>query len=121
MARRRKERLAGSMNATAIARIYLNDGDFLRYVIHDAPLEGETIPRDVLQRLFPLRDFQGKRVVVHRDGLFRGDEAVALEEWARDIGATFHLVEVLNSGAPRLYPSAAPLIHQPAQANALRL
>ncbi len=121
IARRRKERLAGSMNATAIARIYLNDGDFLRYVIHDAPLEGETIPGDVLQRLFPLRDFQGKRVVVHRDGLFRGDEAAALEEWARGIGATFHLVEVLKSGTPRLYASADGLIQQPAKGTALRL
>lgn len=121
IARRRKDRLAGSMNATAIARIYLNDGDFLRYVIHDAPLEGETIPRNVLQRLFPLRDFQGKRVVVHRDGLFRGDEAMALEEWSRCIGATFHLVEVIKTGTPRLYETAGGLIHQPAKGTALRL
>jgi hypothetical protein len=121
IARRRKERLAGSMNATAIARIYLGDGDFLRYAIHDAPLEGETIPRDVLQRLFPLRDFGGKRVVVHRDGLFRGEEAAALGEWARAIGATFHLVEVIKTGTPRLYEAAGGLVHQPAKGTALRL
>lgn len=121
IARRRKDRLAGSMNATAIARVYLNDGDFLRYVIHDAPLEGETIPRDVLRRLFPLRDFQGKRVVIQRDGLFRGDEAAALEEWARDLGSVFHLVEVIKSGTPRLYASAGGRILQPEKGTALRL
>lgn len=121
IARRRKDRLSGSMNATAIARVYLNDGDFLRYVIHDAPLEGETIPRNVLQHLFPLREFQGKRVVVHRDGLFRGDEASALEKWGRDIGATFYLVEVIKSGTPRLYESADKFVYQPAKGTALRL
>src|SRR5690606_12703839 len=42
IARDRKKRLPGSINATAIARIYLNNGEFLQYVIHDAPLEGET-------------------------------------------------------------------------------
>jgi hypothetical protein len=121
IARRRKDRLAGSLNATAIARIYLNDGDFLRYVIHDAPLEGETIPRDVLQRLFPLHEFQGKRVVIHRDGLFRGDEAAALSDWGRSIGATFHLVEVIKTGTPRLYESAEGVVLQPEKGTALRL
>jgi argonaute-like protein implicated in RNA metabolism and viral defense len=109
------------MNATAIARIYLSSGNFLRYLIHDAPLEGETIPRDVLQRLFPLREYHGKRVVIHRDGLFRGDEAAALDEWGRNIGATFHLVEVIKSGTPRLYESADGVVHQPQKGTALRL
>ena len=103
IARERKTRLVGSMNATAIARIYLSDGEFLRYVIHDAPLEGETIPDGVLKSLFPPRDFQGKRVVVHRDGYFRGGEKDALQRWGREIGATFHLTEVIKSGSPRLY------------------
>ncbi|MEM3514986.1 MAG: Piwi domain-containing protein, partial [Candidatus Hadarchaeum sp.] len=49
IARVRKERLVGSINATVMARIYFSDGQFLRYVIHDAPLEGETIPDHVLQ------------------------------------------------------------------------
>jgi argonaute-like protein implicated in RNA metabolism and viral defense len=85
------------------------------------PVEGETIPRNVLRRLFPLRDFQGKRVVIQRDGLFRGDEAAALEEWAHDLGAVFHCVEVIKSGTPRLYASAGGLILQPEKGTALRL
>jgi argonaute-like protein implicated in RNA metabolism and viral defense len=58
IARRRKERLAGSINATAIARIYFGNGEFLRYVIHDSPLEGGTVPEHVLQSLFPVREFE---------------------------------------------------------------
>jgi hypothetical protein len=103
IARERKTRLPGSINATAVARIYLGDGELLRYVIHDAPIEGETIPDSVLHSLFPRRDFERKRAIIHRDGLFRGGEAAALHRWARDIGATFHLVEVIKSGSPRVY------------------
>lgn len=103
IARRAKQKLSGSVNATAIARIYFNDGQFLRYVIHDAPIDGETIPPNVLRSLFPLKEFQGKRVVIHRDGLFRGEEKTALTNWASQIQAEFFLVEVIKSGAPRLY------------------
>lgn len=103
IARRKKERLAGSVNATAIARIYQGNGEFLQYAIYDAPLEGETIPPHVLQSLFPRAIFAGKRVLVHRDGLFRGEEKQTLKEWARRLRAEFHLVELLKTGAPRLY------------------
>lgn len=118
IARERKKHLPGSMNATAIARIYFSDGQFVRYVIHDAPLEGETIPEDVLQSLFPLSDFKGKRVVIHRDGYFRGGEKQALKSWAQKLGATFHLVEVIKTGAPRLYATDNG---RPPKGTALRL
>lgn len=113
IARRRKERLAGSINATAIARIYFSDGQFLRYVIHDAPLEGETIPDKVLQALFPSSEFSRKRVVIHRDGYFRGDEKRALKEWANKVGAKFLLVEVIKTGSPRLYAISSQEILRP--------
>jgi argonaute-like protein implicated in RNA metabolism and viral defense len=87
IARIQKRRLAGSMNATAITRIYFSSGEFLRYVIHDAPLEGETIPANFLQSLFPANEFKDKRVVIHRDGYFRGDEKKVLLDWANQIGA----------------------------------
>ena len=129
IARKRKERLAGSMNATAIARIYFGNGDFLRYSIHDAPLEGETIPTNVLQSLFPIKEFSGKRVVIHRDGYFRGDEKQALKAWGQQIGAEFLLVEIIKSGSPRLYASGPSLkssnesneIQQPPKGSALLL
>ncbi len=122
IARRRKKTLAGSVSATAIARIYFSDGKLMRYVIHDAPIDGETIPSVVLRKFFPQREFQGKRVVVHRDGYFRGEEKTALQEWAKEIGATFYLVEVIKSGAPRLYSLNGGMgIDRPEKATAFKL
>jgi argonaute-like protein implicated in RNA metabolism and viral defense len=120
IARRQKKRLSGSVNATAIARIYFSDGQFLRYVIHDAPIDGETIPSKVLRDLFPMKEFQGKKVVIHRDGLFRGDEKQALKNWASEIKSEFLLVEVIKSGAPRLYQQTTT-IDKPAKGTAFKL
>jgi len=103
VARQKKQKLSGSINATAIARIYFSNGELLRYRIHDAPIEGETIPENVLKTLFPINEFKGKRVVIHRDGLFRGDEKESLKSWARQIGAEFYLVEVIKEAVPRIY------------------
>lgn len=121
IARKKKDRLAGSINATAITRIYFSNGEFLRYVIHDAQLEGETIPENVIKGLFPLQEFKGKRVVVHRDGFFRGDEKDALKRWATEIGATFHLVEVIKTGTPRVYGVTDGLVGQPPKGSAFKL
>lgn len=113
VARKKKEKLPGSINSTAIARIYFNNGDFLRYKIHDSPIEGETIPDSVLKSLFPARDFGEKKVVIHRDGFFRGNERNSLKKWAKEIGAEFYLVEILKSGAPRIYLETDGKIGQP--------
>ena len=118
IAREKKKRLSGSINATAIARIYLSDGEFMQYVIHDAPLEGETVPTSVLQSLFPKNEFVGKRVIVQRDGYFRGDEKKALLDWAAKIGATFYLVEVIKTGSPRIYGLMDGLTGQPKKGSA---
>jgi len=120
IARRQKKKLAGSVNATAIARIYFGDGQFLRYVIHDAPIDGETIPPKVLRDLFPLKEFQGKRVIIHRDGLFRGEEKQALKNWASEIQSEFMLVEVIKTGAPRIYQQTTT-IDKPAKGTAFKL
>ncbi len=121
VARKQKRRLPGSINAIAMARIYLNNGEFLRYVIHDVPLEGEIIPDNVLQSLFPTNEFKNKRVVIHRDGFFRGNEKEALKEWANKIGATFYLVEVIKTGTPRLYEKSKGKIQQPKKGSAFIL
>ena len=121
IARERKRRLPGSVSATAIARIYFHDGQFLRYVIHDAPLEGETVPEHVLQRLFPAEEFRGKKVVIHRDGYFRSGEKEGLRAWAKKIGATFFLVEVIKTGTPRLYGLTGATVALPEKGNALRV
>ncbi len=121
IARKRKERLAGSINATTMARICFNSGEFLRYVIHNVPLEGETIPNNILQSLFPSNEFTGKRVVIHRDGHFRGDEKQALRSWAQQIGATFYFVEVIKTGTPRLYATQTRKVQRPSKGDAFKL
>lgn len=125
IARRQKKKLSGSVNATAIARIYFSDGQFLRYVIHDAPIDGETIPPKVLQDLFPMKEFQGKKVIIHRDGLFRGEEKQALKNWASQIQSEFFLVEIIKSGAPRIYQQTTiqqtTTIDKPAKGTAFKL
>jgi len=120
IAHRLRKKLPGSVNTTATARFYFSNGQFLRYVIHDAPIDGETIPTKVLQDLFPVKEFQGKRVVIHRDGLFRGEEKQALKNWASEINSEFFLVEVIKSGAPRLYLQTTT-IDKPAKGTAFKL
>lgn len=121
VARQKKQNLTGSLNAIAIARIYFSNGELLRYRIHDAPLEGETIPKNVLQSLFPIDEFQGKRVVIHRDGLFRGKEKEILKSWAKQIGAEFYLVEVIKDAVPRIYSFTNGEVKQPAKGDTFKL
>lgn len=103
ISRRRKQRLAGSINLAATTRIFANSGQFLRYRIYDAQIEGETIPHEVLQRLLPRSDLGGRRVVIHRDGNFRGSELQTLEDWGVSIGATFLCCEIRKRHIPRIY------------------
>ena len=113
IARQKKTNLPGSNNAAAIARVYFNDGNFLRYVIHDAPLEGETVPSSVMRSLFPLNEFKGKRIVVHRDGYFRGDEIDTLRNWGNSIGSEFFLIEVIKRENPRIYEISGDSVGPP--------
>jgi len=121
IAREKKKDLPGSINATAIARIYFSDGEFVRYTIHDAPIEGETIPNDILLSLFPINEFKNKRVVIHRDGYFRGTEKLALKQWAQKIEAEFLLVEVIKTGSPRIYKLDAGSVKHPIKGTAFKI
>ena len=103
VARIATKRRSGSMSIPAVTRIYTTDGDFLRYILSESPIEGETLPKATLRRLFPAELFAEKRVLVHRDGPFRGDEMQHLYEWGDEIGSDFQLVEVIKSGSPRIY------------------
>ena len=118
IARKAKETLPGSINISAITRIYFKNGEFLKYVIDDIPIEGETVPASVLRKLFPADVIKGKRVIIHRDGYFRGDEKTALKKWAMELDATFYFIEVIKLGAPRLYMGQGDDILQPPKGTA---
>jgi len=105
VARQKKRNLPGTMNSAGMARIYFANGELMRYNIREAPLEGEIIPPRILQDIFPQKEFADKKILVHRDGILWESEKEALVEWGNQIGATFYFVEVIKSGAPRLYAS----------------
>lgn len=103
IARTEKKRTEGTMSVAASTHHFGSDGRLRYYATHQTSVEGETLPPDVLRRLFPREEYSGKRILVHRDGPFQGDEAETLEALGEEIGASFYLVEILKQGAPRLY------------------
>lgn len=103
IARKRNRSGVGTQNAAAIAQVFHNTGQFLQCRIVETPLEGETVPGNVLRSLFPLNEFQEQRVIIHRDGPFRGNEVEIIQEHLAALNAEVYFVEVIKSGAPRLY------------------
>ncbi|MFZ8832779.1 MAG: Piwi domain-containing protein, partial [Candidatus Caldipriscus sp.] len=101
VARRKKIKGQGTINYAAGVRIYQSNGEFLKYKLTNFQPEGETIPGNILENL--LGDLKSKKVVIHRDGKFPQDEVKVLKEMGEKLGAKFYLVEVIKSGAPRIY------------------
>ena len=117
VSRRANIRTAGTKSIPAMSRIYVNSGEFIGYTI-GMPIEGEAIPRHVLERILPYSEFSGKKVIIHQDGYLAKEELDSLMEWAEHISATFYPIEVIKSGASRLYTEAANTISQPQKGNA---
>jgi hypothetical protein len=113
IARKRNRNRTGTQNAAAVAQIYHKGGQFARCRVVETPLEGETVPDKVLRSLFPLNEFQNKKVIIHRDGLFRGDEINTIKNHLTEMGSQAYLVEVIKSGAPRSYMSLRGQISAP--------
>lgn len=103
VAHRKKQNRPGTINTAGVARIYFSNGELMQYNIREAMLEGEIIPPHILQDIFPQAEFSGKKILIHRDGKLPTSEKEALIEWGNQIGTTFYFVEVIKSGAPRLY------------------
>ncbi|MFZ8832624.1 MAG: Piwi domain-containing protein [Candidatus Caldipriscus sp.] len=104
--RRKKKKGQGTINYAAGVRIYHSNGEFFKYKLTTSPLEGETIPREILENLLgdikkDIKDI--KKVVIHRDGKFPQDEIKVLKDLEKNLGTKFYLVEVIKSGAPRIY------------------
>lgn len=116
-----KERAGGTMSVAASTHLYGADGHLIGYRLEDANVEGETVPAHVLRKMFPRDAYGGKRVIVHRDGPFRGDEISTLQKMEKEMDATFHLVEVRKQGAPRLYASCEDDVTQAAKGSHFRI
>ena len=112
ISRVQKKNRKGTVNIAASTRIYAANGEFLSYHIQDAKVEGETPDKATLERFFSYETFANKKVVIHRDGLFRGDQKCYLEEHAKAMNTTFYFVEIVKSGIPRLYREENNIIQQ---------
>ena len=113
VAREVKSNLPGTMNITAIARVYFSDGDFLKYVVENRNIEGETLPTTVIQKMFPEETIRNKRILIQRDGLFRGNEVKDFKEWGKRYNANFLFIEVNKRNQPRLYRNKNGTITKP--------
>ncbi|MGL4617841.1 Piwi domain-containing protein, partial [Chroococcidiopsis sp.] len=116
-----KKKGSGTMNACASVRLYGRQGEFIRYRLEDALIEGEEIPQRILESFLPAAQLRSKIVLIYRDGRFCGDEVQHLTERAKAIGSEFILVECYKSGIPRLYNWEEEVIKAPTPGLALRL
>lgn len=112
ISRESKQKLSGTVNACASIRLYGKQGEFIRYRLEDALIEGEEIPQTVLERLLPANELEGKTILIYRDGRFCGKEIPNLLERAKAIGCKFILVECRKSGIPRLYNLEKKLVYE---------
>jgi hypothetical protein len=122
ISRRKKKNSRGSLNACACVRLYGKQGEFIQYQLaDDSSTEGEEIPERIIQDFFPLSRFQNKKVLIYRDGVFRGDEIKNLVAWGKAIKSEFILVECAKSQIPRLYNLSNQKLQQPTRGLALKL
>ncbi len=103
ISREKKSGLKGSQNFLAMARFYAQDGTFVNYEIHEDKIEGETVPKIILEKIFAKSEFQNKTIMIHRDGLFRGPEIQNLKGIGGKYNIQFQFVEVIKRNVPRLF------------------
>lgn len=116
-----RESHRGFDRITAMARLYQNDGVFLRYILHQEEIDPNApIPLIVMQTLLPLEIFGDKRVILHRMGLFSPAELESLARWQQVLSATLIPVEIIPENNPRLY-SLQDGINQPPWGTVFRL
>jgi len=100
---RQYRKTADETRITAIARVYASDGVFVGYRVRDVVQTQPTPPIVLIRDLFPQKFFSNRRVLIHHDGPFNEDTLAALAGWGQAIHASFIPVEILKTGAPRIY------------------
>lgn len=117
----KKKNVSGTMNACASVCLYGQRGEFLGYHSESDFLEGEEIPIPLIEKLLPVSQFEGKRVLIYRDGLFRGNEVKNLLQRAKAMNSRFILGECPKSGNPRLYEVKNNQLFSPPKGLAIKL
>ena len=99
-----REQLSKGDRLTGINRIYKRDGEFLRYIIDTIELDtDDPVPFVIMQKLFPMDLFEGKRVIVHHDGAYSAELLHLLRRWGDVLRTSFYPVEVLRGPVPAMY------------------
>lgn len=93
----------GTINVSATTCIYNATGEMLYASPYTSNIEGETLPREMLEELYIHSELKGKHIIVHRDGFYRGKEKEILREVLANMGSTCEFVEILKYGSPRLW------------------
>lgn len=98
------EKLTRTDRIVGLSRVYRRDGLFMRYFIDIQELEsGEEPPLSIVQTLFPKMIFKGKKVIIHHNGYIPNGLLRQLENWAKQLGAIFYPIEILQRNIPRIY------------------
>jgi argonaute-like protein implicated in RNA metabolism and viral defense len=108
-----KKNSKGSRNVCAAVRVYDSRGEFISYNSDTDAIEGEEIDRRILEKFLLAKDLKGKRVLIYRDGRFRGDEVKHFLNRASAIQSEFILVECVKSKIPRLYKLDGSTLSKP--------
>ncbi len=107
--RAKLSRSGKTLNASSVTKIFLNNGEFIKFSIDTDPVGGETFTSKIFDNLAGniYRDFgKGVKVVIHRDGKFQGKEIETLLKFFRSYDLREPvLVEVIKSGNPRFFPN----------------
>ncbi len=117
-----KKNSSGTMNSCASIRLYGNQGEFCGY--HQSQpfsTEGEEIPKSLIEKLLRYDQFEGKKVLIYRDGLFRGDEIKNFLDRGNAINCKLILVESIKSGISRFFELKDKISDTPPQEKTVKI
>ena len=104
---RTRKKGGGSVNEGAFTKIFFSNGSFLKYTLSSFPSAGEEVTQKAIQNLFlRLREDgikSNSRIVIHRDGNFRGKEVEILTDLGEKFSYKLELIEVIKRYNPRFF------------------
>jgi hypothetical protein len=108
------EKLTRAERIVGLSRVYQHNGMFMYYFMDIHELErGDEVPLSIIQTLFPEIIFKGQQVIIHHDGYLSAEILQQLENWAKQLGASFYPVEILQWAVPRLYALESKVAQAP--------
>lgn len=101
--RKPKMSATGTINMGASAIVMRPTGELIYGSPYDKPIEGESIPFEMLSVIEGLPELRGTRVMFMRDGRFTRSEIDSLQEITTEMNITPVYVNVIKSSNERLF------------------